>query len=398
MERYNTKTNLFVSKERVDENALKQIDNISELPFVSGIAVMPDVHLGMGCCVGAVVSTQGAVVPSIVGVDIGCGMIAVRTQFTKRDLEGLDLYQLRHSIERSIPLSAGRYNKKIIETAKERIYELEDMVIANYGLGSNMDRKYYDKIDSNWRLQLGSLGSGNHFIEVSLDDVDCVWLFLHSGSRGIGNKIAMGHIAIAKEQMKKYHIELADPDLSYLSEKTFEFDDYIRDLNWAQKFALLNREEMMDRVIKDFQYWIKKDVKRLETINCHHNFSQKEHHMGKEVWLTRKGAISAEKGTMGLIPGSMGTASYIVEGKGNIASFNSAPHGAGRLFSRTEARKRFTVEQLAEAMRGIEYHPTYEFLDEIPQAYKDIDVVMKDAEDLVEIKHKLRQIINIKGN
>src|SRR3990167_884031 len=369
-------------------NTREQARLASEMPFVTPhIALMPDAHLGRGATVGSVIPTVGAIIPAAVGVDIVCGMIAVKTQFTKEDLEGKDLSVLRHSIERSVPLSAGSYNRNLTDTAKERIKVLEWSAL-----------KDYDKVVGNWRLHLGTLGSGNHFIEVSLDEEDNVWLFLHSGSRGIGNKIAMGHIQIAKEYCKKNFIKLEDPDLAYLIEGTKEFEYYIRDLDWAQRFALMNREEMMDRVIKDFRYWIGQDVKEKERINCHHNFSQKEHHMGKNVWLTRKGAIEASVGKLGLIPGSMGTASYVVVGKGNVASFNSAPHGAGRNFSRGEAKRRFTFEQLQEAMKGIEYNPSEAFLDEIPQAYKDIDVVMKDAEDLVNVKHTLRQIVNIKGN
>ena len=381
-------TNKFLSWASIlEENTKQQALLTSEMSFVwPYLALMPDAHLGLGSTVGSVVPTIEAVMPATVGVDIGCGMIAVKTQFNKDDLMGKNLGELRHSIERSIPLSAGGYNRRITETAAVRIKELEKLAQTDYS-----------KIVGNWKFHLGSLGSGNHFIEVSLDEENNVWLFLHSGSRGIGNKIAMKHIQIAKVLMDKYFIKLSDKDLSYLVEGTTEFDDYIRDLNWAQKFAFLNREEMMDRVIKDFKYWIGQEIEEKERINCHHNFTQKEHHMGKDVWLTRKGAIEASKDKMGLIPGSMGTASYVVSGKGCVSAFNSAPHGAGRNFSRTEARKRFTMEQLEKAMEGKEWKHSDAFLDEIPQAYKDIDVIIKDAEDLVEIKHTLYQIVNVKG-
>lgn len=376
----------------IEPNTQAQAVMTSEMPFVSPhLALMPDAHLGKGATVGSVIPTKGAIMPAAVGVDIGCGMIAVLTQFSKSDLEGKDLSALRHSIERSVPLSAGRFNKDLTDTAKLRVAELEIMA---------GDRKsFYDGLTrTDWMLQLGTLGSGNHFIEVTLDELDRVWLFLHSGSRGIGNSIATHHIKIAQDLMKKYFIQLPDPDLSYLVEGTPEFDQYIFDLNWAQHFALLNREEMMDRVIKDFTHWIGEPVVRQEEINCHHNFTQKEHHMGQDVWLSRKGAIQADKGRPGLIPGSMGTASYIVEGKGYVPSFNSSPHGAGRVFGRNAAKARFTMEDMDEQMKGVEYNRSAAFLDEIPSAYKDIDVVMEDAKDLVEIKHTLHQVVNVKGD
>jgi len=373
----------------LEDGAREQSKLASQMPFITPyMALMPDAHLGRGATVGSVIPTMGAIMPAAVGVDIGCGMIAVKTQYNKDHLVGDSLGKLRHSIERSIPLSAGHDNRDITKTAQRRIDTLKEMA-------SGID---YYKFAHRWEAQLGSLGSGNHFIEVCLDEDDNVWLFLHSGSRGVGNQIAMHHIKIAKDVMRRYFIELADQDLSYLVEGTSEFTEYIRDMMWAQQFALFNREEMMDRVIKDFQYWLGGDLEEQERINCHHNFTQQENHMGKNVWLTRKGAIKADEGTLGLIPGSMGTASYVVVGKGNVPSFKSAPHGAGRNFSRTHARKTFTMEQLEKAMEGKEWSHSKAFLDEIPGAYKDIDVVMKDAEDLVEIKHTLTQIVNIKGD
>jgi len=244
---------------------------------------------------------------------------------------------------------------------------------------------------------LGSLGSGNHFIEVSLDEDDRVWLFLHSGSRGVGNKIAQHHIKVAQALCEKWWIELPDRDLAYLVQGTDEFWMYIRELRWAQKFALLNREEMMHRVVACFGQWVG-DVERTEEINCHHNYTTQENHFGKDVWLSRKGAIDAGKGVPGLIPGSMGTRSYVVVGKGNKLALNSSPHGAGREYSRSRARKTFTRADLKAAMGGIEYRDTDAFLDEIPAAYKDIDIVMADAADLVGVRHTLRQIINVKGD
>ncbi len=374
----------------LDEKAETQARTTATMPFIyPHLALMPDAHLGLGATVGSVIPTLRAVIPAAVGVDIGCGMIAVKTQFTRSQL-GDDLRELREQIERAIPTSAGAYNRKIVATAEPRIRELEALAET-----AGFDPESYV---GNWRLQLGTLGSGNHFIEVSLDETDAVWLFLHSGSRGIGNKIAQKHITVAQAQMSKWWITLPDPDLAYLVEGTPEFTRYIAELNWAQHFALLNREEMMDRVIRQVNEWMGIAVVEQERINCHHNFTQKETHFGKSVWLSRKGAISARKGQLGLIPGSMGTASYVVEGLGNPVALESSPHGAGRNFSRSAARKTFTHEQLREAMVGIEYRDTEAFLDEIPAAYKPIDQVMADASDLVSIVHTLHQIVNVKGD
>jgi tRNA-splicing ligase RtcB len=376
----------------IDPNTLEQARVTSSMPFIfPHLALMPDAHLGKGSTVGSVIPTLKAIIPAAVGVDIGCGMIAVKTQFNESDLANRErLTVLRQSIERSIPLSAGGYNREYTATARKRITELEKL--------HDHRATFRDNISPNWRLQLGSLGSGNHFIEVSLDEENNVWLFLHSGSRGVGNKLASHHIKVAQEYCKNNNISLPHPDLAYLVEGTPEFEDYTRDLAWAQHFALLNREEMMDRVIKDFNHWIGSTIQEQERVNCHHNFTVQEEHFGKMVYLSRKGAINAHKGVAGLIPGSMGTASYVVEGKGNIMGLCTAPHGAGRVFSRGEARRTFTVEQLREAMKGIEYRDTDAFIDEIPAAYKDIDVVMLDAVDLVDIKHTLRQIVNVKGD
>lgn len=374
----------------LDEKAETQARSTATMPFIfPHLALMPDAHLGLGATVGSVIPTLRAVIPAAVGVDIGCGMIAVRTQFTRSEL-GDDLRELREQIERAIPTSAGAYNRKIVATAEPRIRELEALAEA-----AGFDPEAYV---GNWRLQLGTLGSGNHFIEVSLDETDAVWLFLHSGSRGVGNKIAQKHIKVAQAQMSKWWITLPDPDLAYLVEGTPEFTRYIAELNWAQHFALLNREEMMDRVIRQVNEWMGIAVVEQDRINCHHNFTQKETHFGKSVWLSRKGAISARKGQLGLIPGSMGTASYVVEGLGNPVALESSPHGAGRNYSRSAARKTFTHDQLREAMVGIEYRDTEAFLDEIPAAYKPIDQVMADASDLVSIVHTLRQIVNVKGD
>lgn len=389
MERLSTQLLSWASM--IDEKTLDQAHTTARMPFIHPhLALMPDAHLGKGATVGSVIPTLGAIIPAAVGVDIGCGMIAVRTQFTRSDLTGRDLAELREQIERAIPLSAGRYNNKIVATAEPRIAELETLAEK-----SELDPEKYAK---NWRLQLGTLGSGNHFIEVSVDELDRVWLFLHSGSRGVGNRIAGHHIGVAQRLAKQWWIDLPDPDLAYLVEGTPEFTRYIRELRWAQHFALLNREEMMDRVARQVSEFVGTPVDEQERINCHHNFTESEKHYGKRVWVSRKGAIQADAGRPGLIPGSMGTASYVVEGLGDPQSLNSSPHGAGREYSRSAARRTFSHEQLRAAMDGIEFRDTDAFIDEIPQAYKPIDQVMADAAGLVAIRHTLRQLVNVKGD
>ena len=373
----------------LEDQTREQARAASTMPFVYPRAIiLPDAHVGKGACVGFAFPTLKAIVPSTVGVDIGCGMMAVRTQFTTDDIirERTPLSALRESIEAAIPLSAGRYNEYTRGDIKDLVEKLE----AFDGIESA------EKIAGNWRIQLCSLGSGNHFIEVSADEEERVWLFLHSGSRGVGNKLAQSHIRIAQELCKGK--SLPNRDLAYLEEDTPEFWDYIRDLRWAQYFALLNREGMMRRVIGCFQKWIGTQVRREEEIRCHHNYTTLEHHGGQQVWMTRKGAIDASEGTPGLIPGSMGAASYVVTGLGNEDALCTAPHGAGRNYSRSAAKKTFTMEQLEKEMQGIEWRHTDAFLDEAPHAYKDIDVIMEDAADLVEIQHKLHQFVNVKGD
>ena len=377
----------------LDEQTLAQAKAAASMPFIyPHLALMPDAHLGKGATVGSVIPTRGAIMPAAVGVDIGCGMIAVRSQFDLAGLRasGRNLGLLRRAIEKRVPLSAGHYNRSLTETARKRVEELV----------AQAERAGFDPggYAANWQLQLGSLGSGNHFIEVTVDEAERVWLFLHSGSRGVGNKIAQRHIQKARAVCERYWIDLPDRDLAYLVEGTDEFWAYIRELRWAQHFALLNREEMMDRVVDCLGEFTGTEVERLETINCHHNYTERERHFGEEVWLSRKGAIHAGAGVPGLIPGSMGTASYVVVGKGNPVSLHSSPHGAGRSYSRSAARRTFTRTQLDTAMRGIEWRRTDAFLDEIPAAYKDIDTVMRDAADLVEIRHTLRQVVNVKGD
>ncbi|CAM2816447.1 RNA-splicing ligase RtcB [Mycobacterium intermedium] len=385
----------------IEGDTIAQAKTTASMPFVHPhVSLMPDAHLGKGSAVGTVIPTKGAVIPAAVGVDIGCGMVAAKTRFTEDDLSakfGGDyrrkLPQLRRAVEDAIPLSPGNYNKSLrrfpFTTKKHNeLLKLQDDL--------EVDLSHSPK----WMEQLGSLGGGNHFIELCLDTDDNVWLFLHSGSRGVGNKIAQRHIKIALQQCTKDpSVKLPNHDLAFLKEGTPEFDRYIKDLEWAQRFAYLNRAEMMDRFVHVFARWLGVQAQRveLERINTHHNYTVPTQIDGEAVWLTRKGAIDATEGKLGIIPGSMGTRSYIVRGKGNADGLWSAPHGAGRRFSRTKAKKLFTEQDLAAAMAGIEYRHGKEWIDEIPQAYKDIDQVMTDAEPLVEIVTSLRQIMNVKG-
>ena len=381
----------------LDHETLRQAERTASLPFIHPhVALMPDAHLGKGATVGSVLPTRGAIIPAAVGVDIGCGMIAVRTPWSVDDLRARgSLAPLRGDIERAVPLSAGKYNRKLTDTARRRVAELEELAAE---LGDHV-LPAVTGATPNWALQLGSLGSGNHFIEVTADEQQRVWLFLHSGSRGVGNKIAMRHIAIARKRADRERLDLPDRDLAWLEEGTPEFDRYIAELRWAQHFALLNREEMMDRVADCLARHMRADgTPRLESVNCHHNFTQHETHDGVDLWVSRKGAIEAQRGQDGLIPGSMGTASYVVTGRGNPESLNSSPHGAGRAFSRSRARKTFTRAQLEESMKGIEWRHSDVFLDEIPAAYKPIDQIMEDAKDLVDVRHTLRQLVNVKGD
>ena len=392
METINDKIVTFLNPKTIEPAAKQQLENIAELPFVfKHVAVMPDCHLGKGATVGSVIATKGAIIPAAVGVDIGCGMIAVKTKFFAEDLP-TNLEKVRTGIERRIPLGAGAFNRKITDTARKRVTQLKKEATQDY-----------DSVDKRWTDALGSLGSGNHFIEISLDESDRVWVVLHSGSRGIGNKLAMKHIRIAQKLMDESSIKLKDRDLAYLSENRGEFDKYINDLLWAQDFALLNREEMMDRVMTELSYVFytedghQKEIE-LERINCHHNFTQRENHFNEDVWITRKGAIQMIAGQKGVIPGSMATSSYIVSGLENKMAYHSAPHGAGRRFSRGEARRRFTMEDFKKAMAGIECRHSAKLIDELPMAYKDIDEVMENSKELVKVDHRLRQVVSIKGD
>jgi tRNA-splicing ligase RtcB (3'-phosphate/5'-hydroxy nucleic acid ligase) len=385
---------VFLPWDTIEAAAQQQIRNTASMPFVfKHVAVMPDCHYGKGATVGTVLPTNGAIVPAAVGVDIGCGMIAVKTPLARADVPRPK--EIRAGIERRIPMSAGKNNSHVTATAAPRIKTLEEL--------AQRERVNPDQYDKNWRLALGTLGGGNHFIELAEESDGTVWATLHSGSRGVGNKIGTHFIKFAQELCRKQGIELPDRDLAFLPEDHPAFDAYMRTLNWAQQFAFHNRNEMMDRVMTELSLAVHGDDRHraaleVHRINCHHNFTQKETHFGRSVWITRKGAIQAKRGMWAMIPGSMGTRSYIVVGKENDMSFHSAPHGAGRRYSRTKARSLFKMEDLSRAMEGIEFRKSSVLLDEIPAAYKDIDQVMENARDLVEVKHVLKQFVNVKGD
>ena len=369
--------------EQVEEQAIAQLSNIARLPFVfKHVAAMPDVHLGKGATVGSVVATKGAVCPCAVGVDIGCGMIAIRTDLDARLVQD-KISVVRHSIERSIPLGFNK-RKKIVEGNDGLFATLNDISLADKDLINNS------------KYQLGTLGGGNHFIEICLDTEGRVWIMLHSGSRNLGKVVAERHINEAKNLMKRMFIDLPDPDLAYLAQGTVEFHAYWKDLQIVQNYAAVNRETMLNDVIKDLRHEFG-EFQLFDRVNCHHNYASLEHHYGENVIITRKGAVNAEKGRMGIIPGSMGTKSYIVRGLGNQESFNSCSHGAGRKMSRTAAEKHFTLADLAEQTKGVDCKKDASVLDEIPGAYKDIDQVMENQKDLVETVAVLKQIMCVKG-
>jgi RNA-splicing ligase RtcB len=377
--------NLLSWASEIDEGAVQQAARTARLPFVSGhVALMPDAHVGIGATVGSVIPTEGAIIPAAVGVDIGCGMIATETTLTAADLpETLDA--LMPLVERRIPAGVGKGHE---DRAVDRV--LGDLGRPHSDLTPKQEKTV--------SVQFGTLGSGNHFVEVCLDERDRVWTVLHSGSRGIGNQLATRHIVDAKKSMKRQAIGLEDPDLAYLVQSTPEFTAYIEDMLWSQRYAMASRARM-DTVLSNALFQVAGKGARVRTINCHHNFTQQEEHEGKRLWITRKGAIKADTGDEGVIPGSMGTQSYIVRGRGNAASYNSCSHGAGRRMSRGRAKRELTATSLTEAMRGRTWNAgrAAALVDEHPEAYKPIDRVMDDQKDLVEIRHTLHQVFNYKG-
>ena len=366
--------------------ALEQAIATASMPFVvKPLALMPDAHLGKGSTVGSVIATEGAIIPAAVGVDIGCGMAAIETSLTSTALPD-SLGALHDRVARAVPAGVGQGHEA---------REVDVMQLITRQPSTRLN----DKQVATARSQYGSLGSGNHFVEVCLDERDRVWIVLHSGSRGIGNQLAVKHIKVATGLMKDYFISLPDPDLAYLVQDTPQFNDYIADLLWAQAYAAANREAMLTAVLGEFEDFLGRHEVETSRVNCHHNFTQQENHRGRSLWITRKGAISAKAGQKGIIPGSMGTRSYIVEGLGNPASFESCSHGAGRRMSRTAANKTLSVESLRQAMEGRAWNDqdATSLVDEHPLAYKDIDQVMKDQVDLVKPLRMLSQILNYKG-
>lgn len=372
--------------EKVDEKALQQLRNMAALPFVfKHVAAMPDVHVGIGATVGSVVAMRGYLIPAAVGVDIGCGMMAVRTNLHSERVVDAAV-KIRSLIEAAIPV--GFAGNRVVEDSVDDWGGWKKWKEVSLG-----DKELRDKA----LLQMGSLGGGNHFIELCLDQAGAVWVMLHSGSRGVGNKIAQRHMQSAKKRLRDANVRLADMDLAWVEEGTEEFSSYLGDLNWCQAYAFQNRVEMMDRILAILRDMFDSAMKTDFQVNCHHNYAIREKHFGEQVWVTRKGAVRAASGDLGIIPGSMGARSFIVRGLGSADSFHSCSHGAGRVMSRTEAKKRFSVKDLKTQTEGVEARKDQGVLDEIPAAYKNIDEVMARQTDLVEPLFQLKQFLCVKG-
>ncbi len=384
----------------VDDKARDQLSRAAKMPFVfKHVAAMPDVHVGIGATVGSVIPTKGAVIPAAVGVDIGCGMMAARTSLMAHDLPD-NLEGIRSAIERAVPHGrttgrGGRGDKGAWGDPQAHIVEAWSTLAARF---KRITDKYPKLEKTNNLVHLGTLGTGNHFIELCLDEEARVWVMLHSGSRGVGNAIGTFFIELAKQDMRKWHINLPDEDLAYFPEGTDHFDDYVEAVGWAQDFAALNRRVMMANVIAALRSQIAKPFEaEAEAVNCHHNYVTRENHFGENVLVTRKGAVRAAKGVMGIIPGSMGAKSFIVRGLGNAESFDSCSHGAGRIMSRTEAKKLVTLDEHIADTMGVECRKDAGVIDETPKAYKPIEAVMAAQADLVEIVHTLKQVVCVKG-
>jgi len=387
------KSPVLVWTDEVESSALDQLSRVANLDVIHGhIAVMPDVHMGIGATVGSVIPTRKAIIPAAVGVDIGCGMCAVRTSLSASQLPE-SLRQVRNQIERDVPVGFNMHSNRNVRFKAASHVEpgLSEILDRHPGITSKSPKK------DSWARQIGTLGGGNHFIEICLDEEDRVWIMLHSGSRGIGNKIGRYFIEKAKEVIAKTDVHLPDQDLAYLTEGSGLFADYWYALTWAQEYAARNRQEMLDIVIEALGRTLPPFELEDAAINCHHNYAAKEMHDGTEVYVTRKGAIRAGAGELGIIPGSMGARSYIVRGKGNAKSFCSCAHGAGRRMSRSAARRQFSREDLVNQTEGVECRKDKGVIDEIPGAYKDIDQVMDNQVDLVETVHSLKQVLCVKG-
>ncbi|MBL8267476.1 RtcB family protein [Steroidobacter sp.] len=382
----------------IEPDAIQQLLNVAQLPIVHGhVAAMPDVHHGIGATVGSVIPTKQAIIPAAVGVDIGCGMNAVRLTLHAKDLPE-SLAKLRSAVETRVPVGFNQHESdKVRGSAHARqgrtLDDRLDRIVGKHPGVMKMQRQFA----RTWVCQLGTLGGGNHFIELCLDEEQRVWVMLHSGSRGIGNVFGRYFIEAARKDMRRHQVNLPDRDLSYFSEGSELFDDYVEAVDWAQDYALLNRSMMMKLVLDALAPHLPPFKTDGEAINCHHNYVAVEHHFGEKLFITRKGAISAQEGQLGIIPGSMGAKSFIVRGKGNPESFCSCSHGAGRRMSRTEAKRRFNRFDLAQQTEGVECRKDGGVVDEIPSAYKDIDVVMANQTDLVDVVHTLKQVMCIKG-
>jgi tRNA-splicing ligase RtcB (3'-phosphate/5'-hydroxy nucleic acid ligase) len=375
----------------VEALAREQLHNIAGLPFIyKHVAVMPDVHLGKGATVGTVLPTQGAIIPAAVGVDIGCGMAAVRTNITADRLPD-DLKPIRFRMETLIPVGAGSH-REIPRHAERRWYGKLKTRFEQI-----QDKHPALQVKNSPAEQIGTLGGGNHFEELCLDQDNMLWIMLHSGSRNIGNRIGMHFIALAKQEMEKQLIHLPDKDLAYLTEHTALFDDYVEAVGWAQDYARANRDAMLEVIVRMLKEFFPDLELTAEAVNCHHNYVEKETHFGTNVWVTRKGAVRARRDDLGIIPGSMGARSFIVRGKGNAESFCSCSHGAGRVMSRTEAKRRFTLEDHRLSTEGVECRKDDGVIDETPKAYKDIEAVMAAQADLIEVVHTLKQVLCVKG-
>lgn len=380
--------------EDVDSQALMQLENVARLPIIHHhVAAMPGVHTGLGATIGSVIPTYKAIIPAAVGVDIGCGMIAAKTSLRAEQLDEKLLKSIFHQITRDVPVGRNQHNpeRAPAELAKPLAAELNEILQAHPVVA----KKFKDS--NTWVNQLGTLGTGNHFIELCLDETGCVWVMLHSGSRGIGNTLGTHFIALAREEMLKQDAQLPDEDLSYFEEGSQYFGDYVKAVGWAQRYAQENRRAMLNAVLAGMKRLLPPFEVDVQAIDCHHNYVERETHFGADVWVTRKGAIRSSKGRLGIVPGSMGAKSYIVRGKGNPESFESSAHGAGRVMSRTAAQKKFKVEDLVKQTEGVVCRKDAAVLDEIPAAYKDIDQVMANQSDLVEVVHTLKQVVCVKG-
>ena len=382
----------------VDEKAKQQLANTARMPFIfKHVAAMPDVHVGIGATVGSVVATKGAIIPAAVGVDIGCGMMAQQTTLKASDLPE-SLGAIRAAIERAVPHGFVTIRGRSLKGAWA---VTPDSVITRWRrLAERLERiedKYPRLKVKNPQDQLGTLGGGNHFVEICLDTEQTVWVMLHSGSRGIGNLIGTTFIELARDDMKRHFINLPDRDLAYLVEGTQHFDDYVEAMEWAQDYAAENRRAMMDSVLRVLRENLQPFQLGDVAVNCHHNYTAREQHFSEDVLVTRKGAVRAGRGDLGIIPGSMGARSYIVRGLGNTETFESCSHGAGRVMSRTEARKRVSLSEHEAATAGVECRKDEDVIDETPAAYKDIDAVMEAQRDLVEVVHTLKQVVCVKG-